>query len=74
MQGLELLDAMNEVFHQRQWRRELFDEECKKWLLLLLELVDYNCNPEECLDEFISSKCYVVTKCHQKFIVDQVCV
>jgi len=72
-EGLELLDAMNEVYSQRKWRKEQFNEECKKWLLLLLELVKYDQNPETLLHEFISSQDYVVTKCHQGFIVDQVC-
>ena len=58
-QGLGLLDAMNEVYSQRKWRMECFDDECKKWLLLLLRLVDYEQNPEIMLHEFISSKHYV---------------
>ena len=53
---------------------EHFDEECKKWLLLLLELVNYDHNPETFLREFISSQDYVVTKSHHRFIVDQVCL
>ena len=72
LQGLELLDAMNEVFMQKQWGMKAFDEECKKWLLLLLELVDYDQNPEELLHEFISSQHYVVAKHHQRFVVEQV--
>jgi len=64
---------MNEVYSQRKWRKEQFNEECKKWLLLMLELVKYDHNPETLLHEFISSQDYVVTKCHQRFIVDQVC-
>jgi len=72
-QGLELLDAMNEVFSQKQWRIEPFHEECKMWLQLLLELVDYNHSPEVLLHEFISSqRRYVVAKHLQGFITDQV--
>ena len=73
-QGLELLDAMNEVFIQKQWRMEHFDEECKTWLLFLLEFVKYDHNPKTFLHEFISSDDYVVTKSHQGFIVDEVCL
>jgi len=72
-EGLELLDVMNDVFCQKQWKIEHFDEECKKWLLLLLELVNYDHNPEILLHEFISPQPYAVTKCHTRFIVDQVC-
>lgn len=73
LQGLELLDAMNEVYSQKKWRKKQFYTECKKWLLFLLELVKYDQHPETLLHEFISSQDYVVTKCHQGFIVDQVC-
>lgn len=65
---------MNEVFSQKQWRIEPFHEECKMWLHLLLELVDYNHSPEVLLHEFISSqRRYVVAKHLQGFITDQVC-
>ena len=74
LQGLEVLDAMNDVFSQKKWRMEHIDEECKKWLLLLLELVNYDHNPETLLHEFISSQHYAVTKFHHGFIVDQVYV
>ena len=71
-QGLGLLDAMNEVYNQKKWRTIQFGDECKKWLLLLLGLVDYDHNPETFLREFISPQQYTMTKCHQKFIIDQV--
>ena len=61
------------VYHQKQWRMEHFDEECKKWLLLFLEFVSYDHNPETSLREFISSRDYAITKSHHRFIVDQVC-
>ena len=65
---------MNEVFSQKQWRIEPFHEECKMWLHLLLELVDYNHSPEVLLHEFISSqRRYIVAKHLQGFITDQVC-
>lgn len=52
---------------------ECFDDECKKWLLLLLRLVDYEQNPEVMLNEFISSEHYVVAQRHQRVIISQVC-
>ena len=64
---------MNEVYNQKKWRMDYFDDECKKWLLLLLRLVNYEQNPEIMLHEFISSKCYVVAQRHQKVIISQVC-
>ena len=64
---------MIDVFCEKQWKIEHFDEECKKWLLFLLELVNYDHNPEILLHEFISSQRYAVTKRHMRFIVDQVC-
>ena len=64
---------MNEVYNQKKWRMDYFDDECKKWLLLLLGLVNYEQNPEIMLHEFISSKHYVVAQRHQKVIISQVC-
>ena len=63
---------MNEVYNQKKWRTIQFGDECKEWLLLLLGLVDYDHNPETFLREFISPQQYTMTKCHQKFIIDQV--
>jgi len=71
-QGLQLLDAMDRVFTVKQWRMDEFDEECKEWLLLLLEIVNCDHNLDSLLLEFIPSQCYVVAKRHQRFIVDQV--
>jgi len=60
---------MNDIYNKKTWSKEQFDEECKKWLLFLLELVKYDHN---LLGEFISSKCYAVAQHHQSFIADQV--
>ena len=62
---------MNEVYDQK-WRTVQFGDECKKWLLLLLGLVDYDHNPEAFLHEFISSQHYPVAKNQKSFIIDQV--
>ena len=67
-----MLDAMIGLFSQKTWKMERIDEECKKWLLLLLELVNYDHSPETYLREFICSQCYDVTKRHKEFIIDQV--
>ena len=49
------------------------ENEYKRWLLLLLGLVEYDQAPENILHEFISSDHYTVTQSLQTFIIDQVC-
>ena len=73
-QGLGLLDAMNKVYNEKNWKMETFEDECQKWLLFLLGFVNYSQTPEISLHEFISSEHYNVTRRHQTFISGQVCV
>ena len=65
-----VVDTIFKVASKKNWdgvQTEPFREEIKRWLMLLLTLVDFNQKPQECL-ELMLSKSYLVAKEFEGFI------
>ena len=65
------MDTLYTVWSKREFNMQIFDTECKKWIDLLLQLVDVTGHPYIHLQRFLHGKTGVVMK-YQRYIIDHV--
>ena len=68
--GLTFVDTVYKFCTERKFNPQMFDSECKKWLLLLLQLVDFTeDNPDLYLQAFLGSSTHTVVKWYRADII-----
>ena len=61
--GLIFVDTVYKFCTEHKFNPQIFDPECKKWLLLLLQLVDFTTeNPHIVLEAFLSNSTLAAVK------------
>ena len=70
-QGLYLVEALLQVVTVNKWNIEHWNEYFKQWFMLLLSLVDFNQDPQICLEVMLSSK-YLAVKKYRTFLHKEV--
>lgn len=66
------MDTLYTVWSKREFNQKIFDKECKKWISLLLQLVDVTGHqPDIRLQRFLQGKTGVLMK-YRQYIIGQV--
>ena len=72
-QGLSFVNELNKFWTEHKFKPQVFDPECKKWVLLLLELVDVTKDhPEVHLKSFLGKSTPAVVKKYRDDITKHV--
>ena len=68
--GLIFVDTVYKFCTGHNFNPQMFDPECKKWLLLLLQLVDFTTeNPHVVLEAFLGISTLTVVKWYRADII-----
>ena len=72
-QGLRFVDGLDKSWTEHSFDSQVFDPECKKWVLLLLRLVDVTKeHPEVHLQSFLGKSTLMVVKKYRDDITKHV--
>ena len=72
-QGLRFVEELYKFWTEHSFKSQLFDPECKKWVLLLLQLVDVTkTHPEVYLQNFLGKSTLMVVKKYRDDITKHV--
>ena len=72
-QGLSFVDELYKFWTEQSFESQIFDPECKKWVLLLLQLVDVTKDhSEEHLQSFLGKSTLAVVKKYRDDITKHV--
>ena len=72
-QGLRFVDGLDKFWTEHSFDSQVFDPECMKWVLLLLQLVDVTKDHAEVhLQDFLGKSTLMVVKKYQDDIIKHV--